>query len=72
MSKAKINYALIISTDPQEFTNSVNEAMADGWLPIGGVSTLREPGNPAAGKKPEIHYSQAVLRRGVNGVDIVT
>lgn len=67
----KTNYALITAADPQEFTNSVNLAMADGWVPLGGVATVREPGNPAQASAPKIHFSQAMIRRGVNGVEIV-
>lgn len=68
----KHEYALIREEDPQTFANSVNAAMVDGWVPLGGVSICRAPGQPEKGKKPSVIYAQAMLRRGVNGIDIVT
>lgn len=64
----KRSYALITSTDPQEFTNSVNAAMAEGWVLVGGVDTTREHGKP--GEPAKIHFSQAMARLGVNGIDL--
>lgn len=66
----KINYALITAADPQQFTNSVNMAIADGWTPLGGVATVREPGKP--GQPATITFSQAMIRKGINGVEIVS
>lgn len=65
----KHQYALIREEDAQTFANTVNNAMIEGWVPIGGVAMCREPGKP--GQAATVIYAQAMIRRGINGVEIV-
>lgn len=70
----KHQYCLINEDEPQAFVTAVSTAMADGWVPLGGVATatVTRYDKATGGTKIErLVYSQAMLRRGVNGIDIV-
>ena len=64
-------YALIREEDPQIFTNAVNAAVLDGWIPTGGIAMVREPGQ--AGQPAKVFHAQAMVLRksGPNGKEIV-
>lgn len=72
MKSPSVRYALIRDTDPQVFTNQVNAAMKDGWVPVGGVACVSEAPTAVGRDTNQTAYCQAMIIRGINGADIVT
>lgn len=67
----KHHYALISEDDQQNFVNAVNTAMLEGWVPIGGIAASFEPETgDHEGSRARTRFSQAMIRKGVNGVEI--
>ena len=67
----KTRYGLIRHNNPDKFVTDVNAAMKDGWILVGGVAVMQEP--PAVeGEKTNPVYAQAMILRGVNGIEIAT
>jgi hypothetical protein len=64
----KHHYALISEDDQQNFVNAVNTAMNEGWVPLGGVTSSPLPESDTQDERTR--FSQAMIRKGVNGVDI--
>lgn len=75
----KTRYGLIRHNNPDKFVTDVNAAMKDGWILVGGVSVMQEPITKKEGEEwtavvPETRpvYAQAMILRGLNGVEIAT
>lgn len=57
------DYTLVQCPDPQELVNSVTEAIAKGYQPIGGCSVVREPANQKSNTvTARTLYTQAMIR----------
>lgn len=63
MSRNKIrNYGLVVESTPEQLVGSVTKAIEDGYMPIGGISMVRESGNVSKGIPAATRYGQAMIR----------
>lgn len=68
----KTRYGLIRHNNPDKFVTDVNAAMKDGWILVGGVAVTEETYTipTLEGDQKRTVYAQAMLLKGINGIEI--